>query len=194
LSALHGETYAVGARSGRCRNAPRCLGRDQPLRLRQLAAVLDTVPGPVAIADLVVAESLYVLRGGAGDDAGEPELVNLSSVIATGRLSVLTATEEELETFIDLTLDLDDGEAMTLALAIHRRATVVTDDRKVRRVLAGRAPLRSTLDLVKDWADHADVPVPALRLVLTDLRQRGSYLPSRSHPLRTWWDAILTPP
>jgi hypothetical protein len=83
---------------------------------------------------------------------------------------------------------------MTLALAIHRRATVVTDDRKVRRVLAGRAPLRSTLDLVKDWADHADVPVPALRLVLTDLRQRGSYLPSRSHPLRTWWDAILTPP
>lgn len=161
---------------------------------RHMAAILDTAPGQVAVADLVVAESLYVRRGGAGDDANEPEPVDLSPLIATNRLSVLTATDEELETFVGLTLDVDDGEAMTLALAIHRQATVVTDDRKVKRVLAGRAPLRSTPDLIKDWADQANVPEPVLRLALIDVQQRGSYLPGRTHPLRTWWDATLPPP
>lgn len=158
---------------------------------RQPTEILDAVSGPVAVADLVAAESLYVRRGGPGHDAKEPEPIDLGLPIASGRLSVLTATEVELETFVDFLADLDEGEAMTLALAAHRGCVVATDDRRVTRSLAGRAPLRSTLDLVKAWADRETVPPHLLRTVLTDIRERGTYQPGRGHPLRGWWDASL---
>lgn len=158
---------------------------------RRPTDILDAVSGPVAVADLVAAESLYVQRGGPGDDAKEPEPIDLAPLIASGRLSVLTATDAELDTFVDFLADLDEGEAMTLALAVHRGFVVATDDRRVTRSLAGRAPLRSTLDLVKDWADREAAPPHLLRTVLTDIRERGTYHPGRTHPLRGWWDASL---
>ena len=32
------------------------------------------------------------------------------------------------------------------------------------------------------------------RKALRNLRRRGSYLPGRNHPLRTWWDELFEPP
>lgn len=169
---------------------PTTSGPGPPILL-DACVVLETVPGPVAVADVEAAESLSVRRGGPGDDAKEREAIDLAPVIASGRLSVLTATDDELDTFVDFLADLDEGEAMTLALAVHRGGVVVTDDRRVTRALAGRAPLRSTLDLVKDWAEHDAIPPHALRTVLSDIRDRGTYQPGRMHPLRGWWDASL---
>lgn len=71
---------------------------------------------------------------------------------------------------------------------------VATDDRKAERVLADRVPLRSTLDLVKAWAAHGSVDQATLRAAVIDLRDRGSYVPRRAHPLRAWWDAVVGPP
>ena len=60
--------------------------------------------------------------------------------------------------YIDLTQELDDGEAMTAAVAIHRRLPVVTDDRKALRVLERHAlASHSTLDLVRNWSEQASV-------------------------------------
>lgn len=158
---------------------------------RRMAAVLETVPGVVAVADVVAAESRYVRRGGLDEDAEEPEPIDLAPLLDAGQLSVLTATDDELDTYVDFLADLDDGEAMTLALAVHRRCAVVTDDRRVRRALGNRAPLRSTLDLVRAWADGEAISAEVLRAVLTDLGERGTYRPGRGHPHRGWWDTIL---
>lgn len=160
---------------------------------RRLADILAAVDGPVAVVDVVEREAQYVFRGGGGEDAKERESIDLQPCVAQGILAVVGSTdEEELLTFIDLTEELGAGEAMTAALAIHRGYTVVTDDRKAARVLARQGvTLRPTLDLVKTWTDHRAVSADALRVLLADLRERGNYHPSRSHPLRSWWDAAL---
>ena len=158
---------------------------------RRMDAILAAVPTAVGVVDLVRGEAHYVLRGGAGEDAREREPVDLGPSIAAGRLRVVVPTEVEIAAFVDLTLALDDGEAMTAAVAIERGWVVATDDRKAERVLSNRVRTRSTLDLVRAWSDEANIDAAELRVVLTDLRERGSYLPRRFHPLREWWEAGL---
>ena len=114
----------------------------------------------MAIANIVRRESQYVLVGGTGDDALDREAIELSSMIATGALDVIeTDDDEELLTFIDLTRDLDDGEAMTLALAIHRTGEIMTDDRKaIRLAHEAGVPLMTSLDLMKNWGESVSIP------------------------------------
>lgn len=156
---------------------------------RRMAEILAAVPGPVAVCDLVVGEALYVRR--ITDGERERESVDLTPFFDAGTLSVLaTDDEDELQTFVDLAADLDDGEAMTATLAIHRGFVLVTDDGKAERLLTGRVRLRSSLDLVQAWADGAQVEGPELRTTLTAIYERG-YEPPPAHPLKRWWDSIM---
>lgn len=158
---------------------------------RRMDAIVGAVSTEVGIVDLVRSEARYVLRGGPGDDAREREPVDLAPFIDAGRLRVVTPTETELATFVDLTLSLDDGEAMTAAVAIARDLVVVTDDRKADRVLADRVRIRSSLDLIRVWSDQTGIDPATLRAALVDLRERGSYVPRRAHPLHRWWEAAV---
>lgn len=159
----------------------------------RMAEILAAVDGPVAIVDVVAREAQYVFRGGTGEDARERAPIDLGALVAGGRLGVLEAeAEEELLTFIDLSRAVDDGEAMTAALAIHRRCVVVTDDKKATRMLEERGvALRSSLDLVREWSERRSLGGDALAAVLTALRERGNDDPPRGHPLRRWWDEAL---
>jgi predicted nucleic acid-binding protein len=160
---------------------------------RHVTVILTAASGPVAIVDAVAREAQYIFRGGDGDDARERERIDLSAVIAESLLDVIeVADEDELLTYIDLTQEVDDGEAMTAAVAIHRGYTVATDDRKAIRILQRhQVPLCTSLDLIKTWADRQSVSPDLLQTVLRDLRTRGNYAPSRNHPLRNWWDSAL---
>ena len=95
-------------------------------------------------------------------------------------------------TFIDLATELDDGEAMTLALAIHRAHTVATDDRKAIRLLANRCPLLTTPNLIKTWVDHDQPPSLDTRTTIMNIRDHGRYAPHTDHPLRAWWDVTVS--
>jgi hypothetical protein len=102
---------------------------------RQIEAILASHPDSFAVVDTVRRESGYVFRGGNGPGATEQEPIDLGPLEAAGLLVALTAVSEaELLTYIDLLLEMGDGEAMTGAVAIHRGLTVVTDDRKALRV------------------------------------------------------------
>ncbi len=160
---------------------------------RRMTEIVTLVEGTVAIVETVNRESQYVLRGGDGDDAKEREPVDLLPFTSTGVITILTSDDEsELMTFIDLARELDDGEAMTAALAIHRGGIVVTDDQKASRLLRDRGvELRSTLDLCKNWAEFAAESPVSVRTRLLAIRERGRYEPSRSHPLRHWWASML---
>lgn len=160
---------------------------------RRMGEIVSVVEGSVAVVDVVAREAQFVWRGGTGDDAREREQVDLQPFIDDGLLFVIaTDGEDELLTFIDLTTVIDEGEAMTAALAIHRNCVVVTDDRKASREFTSRGVgLRTTLDLLRSWHEAAGIPDAVLRDVLADLRQRGNYEPSRKHPLKGWWDSVL---
>jgi predicted nucleic acid-binding protein len=158
---------------------------------RTMEPIVASVDGPVAVADVAVAEAGFVFRGGSGDDARERDPVDLQPLLVSGALSIIATTdEEELLTFIDLARDVGDGEAMTGALAIHRGGVVVTDDRKATRVLRSRGvALRTSLDLITTWVDAAAISPERVRAIVADVRQRASYTPHRTHPFYDWWDA-----
>jgi predicted nucleic acid-binding protein len=161
---------------------------------RWMGAILAANGGPFAVADVVMREARFVLHGGAGEDAREREPVDLQSLQDAGLLEVIASDdEEELLTFIDLSAEIDDGEAMTAALAMHRGCIVVTDDRKASRVLVARGvALRTSLDLIRVWSTSPRLTRATVRTALADLRQRGNYDPPRGHPLRDWWDDMMT--
>lgn len=159
---------------------------------RRMIEILQAQNQPAGIVEAVHRETVYVFKGGDGDDAREREPVDLSPVIASGTLWLVDPTDVELDDFIDLTLYFKgDGEAMTIAVALARGWIVVTDDRKAIRVIAGRTQIRSSLDLVKTWAETLAIGESDLRTVLHDLRARGHYTPGKEHPLRSWWDLVL---
>jgi len=158
---------------------------------RHMPPILESMGRPAGIVLRVHQEALYIRRGGSGEDAREHEAVDLSEMLANRLLSLISPTEDELLAFIDLTLELGDGEAMTVAVALHRGYAVVTDDRIAIRVIAGRVPVYSSLEVIKGWIDREHLSPAAITAVLVDLRQRGTYLPGRSHPLRSWWDQYM---
>lgn len=88
---------------------------------------------PLLLLDACCAINL--LASGAADEI-------LESLASDAAVACLVSEEEE--TYVNLALQLDDGEAATGALAIHRGAVVATDDRKAIRILTGEPlPWRS---------------------------------------------------
>lgn len=162
---------------------------------RRMESILAAVDGSVAVVDVVAREAQFVRRGGTGEDARERVQIDLQTLVDDGLLGVIsTDIEEELLTFIDLSQEVDDGEAMTAALAIHRGCIVVTDDRKASRILFARGvTLRTSLDLIRVWSNSSSVTRQVLRTALVDLQQRGNYDTPRGHPLREWWDEVMNP-
>src|SRR5712692_6705387 len=92
---------------------------------RRLEEVLRTVRGRFAIVERVAAEALYTRRGGSGEDADEKDPIDFHPLVALGLLEVLCVeTADEAASYIGFAAELDDGEAMTCALALHRGAEV----------------------------------------------------------------------
>jgi hypothetical protein len=154
-----------------------------------LEEILDALDGSAAIVRHVHRETLFIRSGGSDEGALDPVKIDLSAVLAQGLLHIVAdADEDELSTFIDLTLELGDGEAMTAALAIHRGHIIATDDRVALRLIGSRVPTRSSLELIQQWSERRNVPSATITQALHDLRTRGRYLPGPQHPLRSWWD------
>lgn len=162
-------------------------------RFRDIALALSHHLG---VADYVLEqEALYVWRPSPTEPREERVPIDLSSLVQEGVLDVLRLEHHDEETtFVDLAALIDDGEAITAALAIHRECAVATDDRKARRVLAERAPavlLVSTLELLKEWAEKASITAADLRSAMLAMRSGASYMPGERDPLYEWWNAIV---
>ncbi|MGI8554362.1 MAG: hypothetical protein ACR2PL_26785 [Dehalococcoidia bacterium] len=161
-------------------------------RIEEIFRALNLV---IAIVDRVSREAMYLRRGGGDEDADEHERIDLQPLIAKGFLRVLRLeVDEEFTSFVRFAADLDDGEAMTCAVAVHRGAMIATDDRKTLRILAGRAPhteVYTTARLIKHWADAHSIVGPELKPVLLDIQERTHFFPGRHEPLREWWEAQI---
>ena len=85
---------------------------------------------------------------------------------------------------------MDDGEAATGAIAIHRNWAIATDDRQYRSVFKREAPhiqLISTPELVKHWVDNAHPKADIVSQVLKDIETRANYWVRVKDPLFDWW-------
>ena len=162
-------------------------------RLREIAM---TLLYQLVVADYVLEqEAIYVRLPGSEGLYDERAPVDLYPLVDEGLIQVMRLEQPpEESTFVDLAALVDDGEAVTGALALHRGCSIATDDRKARRVLGERAPgvpLVSTLELLKLWADEATVPDIELRAAMAEMRSGASYVPGDRDPLYTWWRTVL---
>ena len=152
-----------------------------------LRARLRTLGKKWYIPSVVVSESLYIHQV-QSDGTTVKIAIELQSLIDDGTVHSCDATDgAELELYVDFATQLDDGEAMALAIAKLRGWTVATDDRKAIR-LAGvhSISVLTTPDLMKSWAKSTDAAPEALHQALRRIEQLAAFSPSSRHHLHKW--------
>ncbi len=152
------------------------------------AAILGALPYRCGVVGPVLRKE--VLRVGDSESAAPRTLHPLCD---QGLLEVLELKGEEEEgPFIALAMDLDDGEAASGALAVHRSAILATDDAKAVRILTGepyRLEVVGTPWMIEHWSRAGPSP-SEVREVILRIQEVGRFLPPKRDPLREWWRAM----
>ncbi|MBL7161567.1 MAG: hypothetical protein ISS57_03100 [Anaerolineales bacterium] len=159
---------------------------------QQARDILETIPNSISVAAYVRDyEALRIYSGPIKNVQESSETIDLQPFIDDGLLLVVDIeTEVEANTYINLAARLDDGEAITGAIALNRNWAIATDDSAAAKLLQNESPdivLVSTLDLVKYRVDTNKPDEDTVRETLLNIRVRGRYEPSRTHPLGEWW-------
>lgn len=145
-----------------------------------------------AVAERAADEVLYIRNVSPSGAAEERERVDLKPLVSEGLLRVLSVeSEDEATAYVRFATQLDDGEAMTCALAAVRGAAVATDDRKAQRLLRTLVPpvqTHSTAWLIRQWSEEQGVGAATLKQALNDIRVRARFVPGSHDPLQTWWE------
>jgi predicted nucleic acid-binding protein len=142
------------------------------------------------VCSAVSEESLYLRPLEA---EGRPEAVDLQTLIDAGVLTSCQlegSAEEDL--YVSYASELDDGEAMSLAIAQSRNLALATDEKKARRLARENAPqllIISTAEIIRAWAE--DKERRDVAAVLRSILARARFRPPESDPLAIWWNEIL---
>lgn len=158
----------------------------------RMQEILECLEKVVVIADYVCENEVLTIRS---FDSGAEEPINLQPFIDEGLLTVASLNSEAEEiTFVNFAAEVDDGEAITGAIALHRDWAVGSDDRAAINILRRLAPQQqivTTPELIKYWADSASPARDMIADTLRAVRYRGKYEPSRDHFLHGWWQSLL---
>lgn len=102
---------------------------------------------------------------------------------------VLTLVEPEIDAYVELAREIDDGEAATIAVAQSRSLTMATDDRKARRIAgeAGIATPIGTTTILRGYVEAAGLSPQETALLLQRVRVEASYIPRRTDEHFGWW-------
>ena len=145
------------------------------------------------ICSVVKNESIY-LR--ATDSNAPPEEVKLDLHLESNSLVVYELSGDvEKELYVDFAAELDDGEAMSLALVHARGFAMASDDRKARRIfmeeVAVPERLLSTSQILKDWSEIVGLSPTELKQVLVDVSRRGRFFPNSGDDHFEWWSKAV---
>lgn len=104
-------------------------------------------------------------------------------------------TTEEIALYVDLSQELDDGEAQAMAIAKIRGFTLLTDDAKARR-FAGSAklavPTVSTATILKTWAELDPSHELRIRQIVRRITTLARFRPRQDDPGFDWWQMVLS--
>jgi len=158
-------------------------------------SVLESLEVDCFVCSAVADETIYV----RSDDPTEArEAVSVDAWLPSGAVMVVnpgSPLEEEL--YVQFAADLDDGEAMSLAICRARGYALATDDRKARRIAGRLAPpsvqLLSTSQIVHHWAARTGATPGELNRVLSAIELRARFKPPHDDPLREWWMRTRSP-
>ncbi len=113
-----------------------------------------------------------------GVTSGRHDLEPILALVDNGIFRLLVLTNEERTTFGKLSNNLGQGEASTIAAALHRDATVVTDDRAARQATRDLAlSLTGTIGILIACVRDSTVPAATADSVLESMVDAGFYSP-----------------
>lgn len=155
----------------------------------EIEGILRVAARDSLVCSAVERESIYLRTG---DPNAPLELIELRPLIASGLLKVCRIEgDDEAQLYVDYASKLDDGEAMSLAIALSRELILATDERKARRLFSeaagGQKNLTSTSELVRRWAEAEQIPADRLKAALTRIEERARYQPPATDANYKWW-------
>lgn len=122
---------------------------------------------------------------------GEMVAIDASLYIEAGVLQVLDLSgDDEAEVYVEQSMVVDDGEAMSIAIAACRGLDLAIDDRKAVKHARQRFPnlqLWGTPEILKHWTEISRVPPSDLKKAILMIESCARYFPGKNHPLSTWW-------
>jgi len=162
-----------------------------------MVAILGALPVPTIIARVVYNQEqpLRILRENKEGEGLVVEHIDLQPILNTGLLVMASLTSEaEYAKMVDLATVLEDGEAITAALALQRRWAIGVDGPATTALLRQHLPdvqIVSTPILIQQWVERSRPPSRALRAALQNMHQGTGYAPPVHHPLYPWWQEVL---
>lgn len=153
-----------------------------------LDQIADALPLTFVIVRQAASEAGYLRDIVRGTVVLTP--INLEQFMSSETLDIRDLAATELALYLELASTVDDGEAATIALAIHQGVDLATDDRRARRLCAERrlAEPARTVALLRAYTEAAQLADDDVRTMLIRVRDRASFLPARSDPDLKWWN------
>ena len=139
-------------------------------------------------------ESLFLRKE---DDINEHKTIDIDDLVNQGVIKICDCeTNDEQELYVNLAAILDDGEAMSLAIALSRNWHIATDDKKARRIFKENNSkndfLISTTDLIRVWSENENIPDSEIKSILLKVERKANFRPPKSDPNLQWWNDILS--
>lgn len=116
--------------------------------------------------------------------------IDLAPAIGAGVLSRCDCEgDAEAELYVELAARIrDDGESMGLAIAKCRGWSVLTDDKKARRIANELGvEVLATTGVMKKWSEIVRPDVDDLAAVLKAIERFANYRPARGAEQYEWW-------
>jgi len=156
--------------------------------------ILRAAKRPWLICSAVEKESLYLRT----DDPLKPLVsVDLKPLLSEGIVGVCDIEgDEESALFVNYAGSLDDGEAMSVALAVARGHTLATDERKARRLFLEAAGepdrLIGTPEIIRGWVEGNSITADKAKIVLLEITRRARFFPPVNDPNYKWWSDLCS--
>ena len=157
-------------------------------------AELRTFGTSWSIGDTALREALFVRDFDRNGDICRVTL-DAQAVVASGNLQVLTLDNaQEHASLVEFALELDDGEAQAMSLALHRERILVTDDRPAVRVASGLTTVQTmgTPEVLIAWVNANPAQRHRLPEIIRRVTVLGPFQLKKSSPHYGWWQALLS--
>ena len=155
----------------------------------QFLAILKSLPAEIVVTTVIQERELNTLQSLKEEE--NDAVLEFETAITQGLLKVVDfESEEERESFVNYTFDLDDGESATFAIAVNRKWAVATDDKRAISFIQKEntnIQILSTSEIIKHWSEVEKPDSSILSNVLNTIRIKGRFIPPKNDPLRNWW-------
>jgi len=156
--------------------------------------IIKAIPCKFIVADYVrekEARSIKKKYTSRGMAISNKENINLQPMVENKLLSIVSLDfNREAVDCVNFTYEMNDGEAMSGAIAKNRNWAIATDDYEATQNFIRDIPeiqIITTIDLIKYWSDFSNPSPSEVIIVTNNIYTIGNYIPTPRHHLYTWW-------